>query len=175
MRLRGFLCPILCLAFCAPFTAHAGKQKKLCITPDQASKHVNQDVCVDARVYDVVTLPDGTRFLDVCTPETPDNKCRFTIISLRQDRDTVGDLQQLRDANIEIRGIVQAMHGRTGMLLSHARQFYGGPPKFRPNPVLARGFTGDTNRLAISDPNLSRQGGHRGSLNNREQETKPAN
>jgi len=26
------------------------------------------------------------------------------------------------------------------MVVSHARQFYGGPPKFKPNPLLARGF-----------------------------------
>lgn len=172
MRMRRFRCAMLCVLL-VPLIAHADKQKKPCITPDQANKHINQDVCVDARVYDVVTLPDGTRFLDVCTPGTPDSKCRFTIISLRQDHDTVGDLQKFRDANIEIRGIVQTMHGRTGMLLSHARQFYGGPPKFRPNPVLARGFTGDTGRTPIQDPNLRRQGGHRSSLNNKEQETKP--
>ena len=33
---------------------------------------VNKDVCVTAHVYDVVQLPDGTRFLDVCTPDTTD-------------------------------------------------------------------------------------------------------
>lgn len=174
MRPHQISVALLC-ALAMPLSAHAGKQKKPCITPDQASQHINQDVCVDARVYDVVTLPDGTRFLDVCTPQTPDSKCRFTILSLRQDRDTVGDLQKLRDANIEIRGIVQSMQGRTGMLLSHARQFYGGPPKFRPNPILARGFTGETDRPAISDPNLRSQGGRYHSLNNKDRQTKPAN
>ena len=41
---------------------------------------------------------------------------------------------KFREKDVHIRGIVEPMHGRTGMALSHARQFYGGPPKFKPNP-----------------------------------------
>jgi hypothetical protein len=51
------------------------------LTADEATKLVNKDVCVTAHVYDVVELPDGTRFLDVCTPETTDDQCRFTIVT----------------------------------------------------------------------------------------------
>jgi hypothetical protein len=151
--------------------AFAGKQKT-CVTPDDATKNLNKDICVQVHVYDVVELPDGTRFLDVCTPETSDDKCRFTIVSLREDRDTVGDLEKMRDTNIEIRGVVQSMHGRSGLVLSHARQFYGGPPKFKPNPRLARGFTGDAEKPPVKDPNLVPQGGHRAWMNVNEKETK---
>jgi hypothetical protein len=80
----------------------------------------------------------------------------------------VGDLEKMRDANIEVRGIVAAMHGRSGMVLSHVRQFYGGPPKFRPNPALAHGFTGDREKPAIGDPNLRPQGGGRAWMNAKE-------
>ena len=166
---RFILAPICALML--PMTAFARNQKP-CVTPDDATKNLNKNICVQAHVYDVVELPDGTRFLDVCTPQTPDDKCRFTIMSLRQDRDTVGDLEKLRDANIEVRGIVSAMHGRSGMMLSHARQFYGGPPKFRPNPRLARGFTGDSEKPPIRDPNLRPQGGHRAWMNTTELEKK---
>ena len=57
------------------------------------------------------------------------------------------------------------------MVLSHARQFYGGPPKFRANPLLVRGFSADEERAPVSDPNLRPQGGRRGFMNTREQET----
>jgi len=134
---------------------------------------VNKDVCVTAHVYDVVELPNGTRFLDVCTPETPDERCRFTVMSLREDRDEVGELRKYRNMDVRIRGIVRPMHGRAGMVLSHARQFYGGPPKFKPNPRLLRGFNADQSRPAVNDPNLRSQGGRRAFMNSREQETRP--
>jgi hypothetical protein len=119
----------------------------------------------------VVALPDGTRFLDVCAPDTTDEKCKFTIVSLREDREEVGELAKYRNMNVQIRGIVRPMHGRAGMVLSHARQFYGGPPKFRPNPLLARGFSADESRPAINDPNLRSQGGRRAFMNTRDKET----
>jgi hypothetical protein len=156
----------------APLPALAG-EPKACVTADEATKLVNKDVCVTAHIYDVVELPDGTRFLDVCTPETPDERCRFTVMSLSEDRDEVGELRKYRNMDVRIRGIVRPMHGRAGMVLSHARQFYGGPPKFKPNPRLMRGFNADQSRPAISDPNLSSQGGRRAFMNSREQETRP--
>jgi hypothetical protein len=153
-----------------PALAFAG-QPKPCVTADEATTLVNKDVCVTAHVYDVVQLPDGTRFLDVCTPETTDEKCKFTIVSLWEDRDDVGELTKYRNMNVQIRGIVRPMHGRAGMVLSHARQFYGGPPKFKPNPLLARGFSADESRPPINDPNLRSQGGRRAFMNTRDKET----
>jgi hypothetical protein len=170
--------PLRCLrwlvlfALGAPLFALAG-EPKACVTADEATKLVNKDVCVTAHIYDVVELPDGTRFLDVCTPETPDERCRFTVMSLSEDRDEVGELRKYRNMDVRIRGIVRPMHGRAGMVLSHARQFYGGPPKFKPNPRLLRGFNADQSRPAIGDPNLRSQGGRRAFMNSREQETRP--
>lgn len=163
----------LLLSASLPVSAFAASEKP-CLTADEATKLVNKDVCVTAHVYDVVELPDGTRFLDVCTPETPDEKCRFTIVSLWEDRDEVGVLSRYRNMDVRVRGIVRPMHGRAGMVVSHARQFYGGPPKFRPNPKLARGFSADQRRPAISDPNLRSQGGHRAFMNTRDQVARPA-
>ena len=145
-----------------------------CLPAGEAAALVKKDVCVSAHVYDVVQLPDGTRFLDVCSPETPDEQCRFTIISLWQDRDDVGELTKYKDMDVRIRGIVQPMHGRSAMVLSHVRQFKGGPPKFRPNPLLARGFNAEQERPPISDPNLRSQGGRRSFMNTRDQESLPA-
>jgi hypothetical protein len=155
-----------------PALAFAGKPKP-CVTADEATELLNKDVCVTAHIYDVVELPDGTRFLDVCTPETTDEKCKFTIVSLWEDREDVGELAKYRNMNVQIRGIVRPMHGRAGMVLSHARQFYGGPPKFKPNPLLARGFSADESRPPINDPNLRSQGGRRAFMNTKDKETMP--
>lgn len=163
----------LAVLLCAPVATLAGKTKP-CVSADEASRMVEKDVCVSAHVYDVVELADGTRFLDVCSPETPDERCRFTFISLREDHDEVGELRKYRDMDVQVRGIVRPMHGRAAIVLSHARQFHGGPPKFRPNPRLARGFDAEQSRPAISDPNLRAQGGRRSFMNTRNQETLPA-
>jgi hypothetical protein len=164
---------VLLLAAVSPALAFAAAPKP-CVTADEASKMLNKDVCISAHVYDVVQLPDGTRFLDVCTPQTPDEACRFTIMSLWEDREEVGELRKYRDMDVQVRGIVQPMHGRAGMVLSHARQFYGGPPKFKPNPMLAHGFNAEQSRPPINDPNLRSQGGRRAFMNTRDQETRPA-
>jgi hypothetical protein len=164
---------LVLLAAGAPVLAFAHGPKP-CVTAEEAMHMLNKDVCVTAHVYDVVQLPDGTRFLDVCSPQTPDDKCRFTIVSLGEDRGEVGELNKYRNMDVQIRGIVQPMHGRAGMVLSHARQFYGGPPKFKPNPRLARGFGAEESRPPIRDPNLRSQGGRRAFMNTRDQEPLPA-
>jgi len=142
---------IIALAL-APGMALAASQKP-CIPADQASKLVNKDVCVSAHIYDVVQLPDGTRFLDVCSPQTPDDACRFTIISLWEDHETAGELRKYRDMDVQVRGIVQPMHGRAGMVLS---------------------FNADQSSPPINDPNLRSQGAGRAFMNTRDQETRPA-
>ena len=172
MRLR-LLRWVILLSLATPLAAWASAGKP-CIPADEASKLLKKDVCVSAHVYDVVQLPDGTRYLDVCAPQTTDDACRFTIISLWEDHDEVGELRKYRDMDVQVRGIVQPMHGRAGMVLSHARQFYGGPPKFKPNPKLARGFNAEQSRPALNDPNLHAQGAGRAFMNTRDQETRPA-
>ena len=155
-----------------PTLVWAGGQKS-CMTAEEAALFVNREVCVSAHIYDVVELPDGTRFLDVCTPQTPDDKCRFTIMSLWEDHEEVGELRKYRDADVQVRGVVRPMHGRAGMVLSHARQFYGGPPKFKPNSKLVRGFNGEQTRPPLYDPNLRPQGGRRAFMNTRDREALP--
>lgn len=163
---------LVVLALCGTPLAPAAKIKP-CIPTDQAAQMLNKNICVSAHIYDVVQLVDGTRFLDVCSPQTSDDQCRFTVISLPEDRGEVGELSKYRDADVQIRGIVQPMHGRAGMVLSHARQFYGGPPKFKPNPLLARGFNAEESRAPVNDPNLRPQGGRRAFMSTKDQETMP--
>jgi hypothetical protein len=168
MRPGQWMCRVAWM-LCVPGWVQAAPAKP-CVTAEQAATMLKKDICISAHIYEVVELQDGTRFLDVCSPETPDDKCRFTVISLPEDRGEVGELGKLRDADVQIRGIVQPMHGRAGMVLSHARQFYGGPPKFKPNPMLAQGFDGEESRPPVNDPNLKSQGGRRSFMNTRDQE-----
>ena len=168
---RSFWLAVLFVCASAPALARSSKQ---CFTAEEASRMLHKDVCVTLHVYDVVRLADGTRFLDVCSPQTPDDKCRFTVVSLWRDRDTVGELQQYRDQNVHLRGIVTPMNGRAGMTLSHARQLHGGPARFRPNPLLARGFDAAQDHPPVSDPNQRHQGGRRAFMNSHNQEPLPA-
>ena len=141
-----------------------------CVSTEAAAQLPNRDVCVIAHVYNVVELADGTRFLDVCPADQPDEACRFTIVSLAPDREDVGDLNRYRDHDVDIRGIVRATHGRLGIVLSHVRQFSGGPEKFRPNPKLLRGFNGQSDRPPVRDPNLRSSGRHREFMDTRDRE-----
>jgi hypothetical protein len=167
LRISVFAVLTLVLASPSAFAA----RPKPCVTADQASQMLNKDVCLSAHIYDVVLLPDGTRFLDICPPETPDAQCRFTVVSFREDHEAVGELQKYRNVNVRIRGIVQPMHGRAGMILSHSRQFTGGPPRFRPNPLLLHGFSAEQDRPPVYDPALRARGGHRSFMNARDRET----
>ncbi len=165
---RGWL-----LAALMPAMAFAHTPKR-CVAATTAARMFNKDVCVSVHVYDVVELPDGMRFLDVCSPQTPDAKCRFTIVSLPADRGAVGALTQYQNKDIQIRGIVQSAHGFAWMQLSQQRQFHGGLPKFTPNPRLGAGFGAERSRPPIYDPNLRRHGGRSAYTNTRNQEAVPA-
>lgn len=167
MRLR--LCVGIAL-FLLPFTVFAEKPHP-CVSAEEAAKLIDKDVCMSAHVYQVVQLQDGTRYLDICSPDTPDAQCRVTIVSYWDDHEEVGELNRYRNADVKVRGIVRSLHGRAALVLSHERQFRGGPPKFRPNPRLLHGFGGESNRSAIADPNLRSHGGARSFMNSRERIT----
>lgn len=162
---------LVVMMVCAEASAFAGAPK-ICVDAEDASKTPDKHVCITAHVYQVVQLADGTRFLDVCPPDVPDVGCHFTIVSLPEDGREVGDLMRYRNTNVKVRGIVQSMHGRFGMFLSHSRQFYGGPPKFRPNSKLLRGFDAEQDRRPVSDPNLRRHGGRRAFMNEKDRTTR---
>ena len=92
------------------------------MTANEATQMMNKDVCITAHVYEVVELPDGTQFLDVCTPETPDEQCRFTIVSFFDDRDLVGGFHKYRNMNVHVRGSCGRFM-EAAMVVSHARSF----------------------------------------------------
>jgi hypothetical protein len=142
----------LCVGFLSIALSTAAFAVRTCYSVEEAAAHVNKDVCIAAHVYDVVEVSDGTRFLDVCRPGDSDASCHFTILSPRLDRKDVGDLEQYRDVDVQVRGIVRPVGSRTEIILSHARQFHGGAEKFRPNPELMKGFSAGDAKPPVSDP-----------------------
>jgi hypothetical protein len=156
---------LVLLALCS--TANAAT--KACISLQDVPNHLNKDRCVAAHVYEVVELQDGTRFLDVCSPNTQDEDCRFSIVSPRENRGDVGELKQLRDQDIQIRGIVRPFAARAEIVLSHVRQLHGGSEKFLPNPALLPGFSAENSKPAFSDPGL-RGSRHRSTFKSHQQQ-----
>ncbi len=140
------------LLLCCPLLIVAACFARPCYTPEQAAGHSDKEICLQAHVYDMVESEDGTRYLDVCKPDTPDESCRFTIVSLPADRKEVGSLDALREQDIQLRGVVHTVRGQSVMLLSHARQLHDGAEKFRPNPQLMSGFSAGSENTAFSDP-----------------------
>jgi len=145
-----------------------------CVPIQIAVQQPNRDLCINGHVYDVVELKDGTRFLDLCPVELSDADCRFLVMSLREDREDVGELGKYRDHDIKMRGLVRPIHGRMGMMLSNIRQLSGGPEKFRPNKKLLKGFDGQSDTMPVRDTNLTSSGHHRSFMNRRDREELPA-
>jgi len=65
----------------------------------------------------------------------------------------------LSGQEIEIRGTIHSFVGRSGIILSEARQLHGGAEKFRPNPALIKGFSAADGKSAFDDPAF-KSGGH---------------
>ncbi len=121
----------------------AAARTPVCAPIDDGGLRIGRDVCVSAHVYDVVTLDNGTRFLDLCSPQTGDAQCRFSVVSYKVDQRGVGDLERYRDKDIEIRGAVRLYDHRYLMVLTDERQFHRQPAPFRPDPRLLSGFSAE--------------------------------
>jgi hypothetical protein len=128
---------------------------RTCVSAAEAATMAGKDLCVVTHIYDIVVLEDGTRLLDTCAPETSDEACRFALVSFQRDGKDVGNLEQYRGHDVQVRGIFRAVNNRGVLVVSHARQFHGGEEKFRPNPALLSGFEADGDKTAFRDPALS--------------------
>lgn len=149
MRLRL----LIALATIPMLVSSVASAKRACISPDGALKHVGKNVCVSARIYRVVDDADGVHFLDVCSPETSDADCHFFILSFSRDEESVGDLQNLVNRTIQIRGTIHTIQGRAEMVLSTKDQLHGGKEKFHPNPQLVKSFSAENGGQGFSTKN----------------------
>ena len=148
---------LLLLALLAPLLVATAclAAKRPCYSPEEAASHAGKEICLSAHVYDVAEDPDGTRYLDVCKPGSPDESCRFAVVSLAQDRTTVGSLTGLAMQDVQLRGTVRAVGNHALILLSDQRQHHDGPEKFRPNPELMKGFSAGAADTAFHDPAMN--------------------
>lgn len=153
----ALLLPCCLLALASPVQA---KARKACIPAEQAIHHLGKTVCVKAHVYRVVDTGTGVRFLDVCSPETPDDACHFFIVSYTSDAPSVGDLQSLLSQDITVNGRIRPIQGRADMVLSSQEQLHGGKEKFMPNPELLKGYSADSEEPAF--PARNGAGGQHG-------------
>jgi hypothetical protein len=112
-----------------------GQKSSSCMNVEAATGAEGKNICVAAHVYDVAEL-DGTRFLDVCAPQTLDKDCHFFVASFAADKKAVGDLEALRGTDIQIRGTVREYQGRMMVVLNQRQQLHGGNEKFVPNAQL---------------------------------------
>jgi hypothetical protein len=131
-----YLSCLRCVTVLLLLSGASSAQKSMrCLSPDAAAASEGKNVCVSAHVYDVGEL-DGTRFLDVCTPQTADQDCHFFIAIFAADKKDVGDLEALRGTDIQIRGTVRSYQGRMILVLNRRQQLHGGNERFVPNPQL---------------------------------------
>jgi hypothetical protein len=144
---------LACLLLVGAASASASASKS-CITPNEAQQNLGKNVCLHAHVYDVQEEDTGTRYLDVCAPQVKDVECKFYIVSFQSDDKHVGNLEPLRNADIEIRGTVREYHGRAEIVLNDQQQLHGGKERFRPNPALSK-FDASTGHVAFKDPSAS--------------------
>lgn len=150
----GFAAPMRYSLACLMLAFAASASAKPCITADSAMQHLGQQVCLRAHVYDVQETDAGMRYLDVCAPHVVDSDCQFYIVSFKSDEKHVGNLEPLRNADIEIRGTLREYHGRAEMVLNDRQQLHGGKQRFIPNPALSK-FDASTGHVAFKDPSAS--------------------
>lgn len=152
----ALLIPCFCLL---ASSAHA-RSRKSCIPAEQAIRSIGKTECVTAHVYRIVDTAAGVHFLDVCSPDTPDDACHFFLVSYTRDAPSVGDLNRLLNRTITVQGKVRSMEGHADIVLSSRDQLHGGREKFRPNPELLKGYSADSGQQAFSAHNGT--GGQRG-------------
>lgn len=161
MRFSALLFSPLLTAFALLLALPLLAESPACLTLEELQMRTSRDVCIAAHVYDVVTIENGTRFLDLCSAETSDNQCRFSVVSYRADRTSVGNLEQLSGKNVEIRGAIQKFGSRYVMILNDDGQLHHRQPRFRPDPRLLAGFSAEDSQPQDA-PELKVNFHHRG-------------
>lgn len=165
VRRRGPLF-LLALGFSLLAAALPASAARRCYAPGTATRHLHHKVCVKAHVYREIQLNDGTRILDVCSPRTAADRCKFAFVSLNNNRDKVGSLNKYVGQEIEVRGKIRPIHGRAEILLTRAKQVHvvqqrelahnkdSRTPhsRFHPNPQLLKSFNASQGRMPIEAP-----------------------
>lgn len=165
--MTGWTCGLLFAGMLLSFLQY-GYAARRCYSLAQAPHHLHHKTCIKAHIYREINLDDGTRILDLCGPQDT-GSCTFALVSLDRDRKSVGDLRQYIGEEIDARGVVEPIRGRTEIVLRKANQLQDvNPPdisesnpahksrvksdRFHANPELLKSFNADQKQMAIKDP-----------------------
>ena len=99
--------------------AASNPSKHDCIPFSEASKHVGTTQCVSGTVMRVEEERSGVTFLKFCK-DSP--ACSFTVVVFAGDQKKVGDIRQLQDRQIEIKGTIEDYDGCPQIVLRHTQQ-----------------------------------------------------
>jgi hypothetical protein len=93
-----------------------------CIPIAEARQHIGEDQCVSGKVVRVKHAGRGVTLFDFCQDSMV---CPFTVVVFAHDLKRIGDVSQLQNKVIEVRGPVKEYDGRAEIVLQQLRQLGG--------------------------------------------------
>jgi hypothetical protein len=114
--LHGLLPLLLTLLFPALLAASD------CIPIAEARKHIGEDQCVTGKVVRVKHAGRGVTLFDFCQDSMV---CPFTVVVFPHDLKRIGNVSQLQNQVIEVRGPLKEYDGRAEIVLQQLRQLGG--------------------------------------------------
>ena len=125
MPSRSGLLPLL-LALIFPTFSAAD-----CIPITEARQHIGEEQCVTGKVIRVKHSGRGVTLFDFCQDSMV---CPFTVVVFAHDLKRIGDVSQLQNRVIEVRGPVKEYDGRAEIVLQQLRQLGGEGLRIPPLP-----------------------------------------
>ena len=102
-----------------------------CIPITEARQHIGEEQCVTGKVVRVKHGSQGVTFFEFCQDSMV---CPFTVVVFPHDLRNVGDVSQLQNKVIEVRGPVKEYDGRAEIILQQLRQLGGEGRRIPPLP-----------------------------------------
>src|SRR5208337_165188 len=93
-----------------------------CIPVAQAREHIGEDQCVTGKVFRIKHGGRGVTWFDFCEDF---RVCPFTVVIFPGHLKDIGDVRQLANRVIEIRGTLKQYDGRAEIVLNELRQLGG--------------------------------------------------
>lgn len=102
-----------------------------CIPISEARQHIGEDRCITGKVVRVKHGGKGVTLFDFCQDSMV---CPFTVVVFAHDLKRIGDVSQLQNRVIEVRGPVKEYDGRAEIVLQQLRQLGGEGLRIPPLP-----------------------------------------
>jgi hypothetical protein len=102
-----------------------------CIPFDQARNHLDETQCVTGKVIRVQEGDRGVHYLDFCEDY---RLCSFTVVVFQHDLQKIGDIRQLADKVVEIKGEIKEYDDRAEIVLESSKQLSGVLIRLSPLP-----------------------------------------